>query len=306
MSAYSFYDDLRVNETENFQPIFIGNHVGRNLHRYGSGEKQQDGESASAGDEDFSFVMCHVPIFMRYTLMHGDGNLTDTSDVGYGASAAALMAIEHWNSGNGVVVKEIEGMTQSCKVRFTTEIFDTQARAIPAVKGIAEMMTRSPNSVIKPQPCAVVGTEYSSVSGKFATVTGVYDLLQVSPGASSDVLDNKDAYPLFSRTHPSDRATAKLLPNFMNVVMNVQKLAVVFVADDGFGLSYIHFILDYAEENGLNILPVPLNFQHAPTKEDIKGELKVLLDSKLNYVIGVFFRDKYAPIMEAAGELGLA
>lgn len=126
MSAYSFYDDLRVNETENFQPIFIGNHVGRNLHRYGSGEEQQDGGSASAGDEDFSLVMCHVPVFMRYTLMHGDGNLTDTSDVGYGASAAALMAIEHWNSGNGVVVKEIEGMTQSCKVRFTTEIFDTQ------------------------------------------------------------------------------------------------------------------------------------------------------------------------------------
>jgi hypothetical protein len=35
-------------------------------------------------------------------------------------------------------------------------------------------------------------------------------------------------------------------------------------------------------------------------------ELKVLLDSKLNYVIGVIFDNNYAEIMEAARELGVA
>jgi len=44
------------------------------------------------------------------------------------------------------------------------------------------MMTRSPDSIAEPQPCAILGTLSSSVASKFATVTGVYDLLQVVPG----------------------------------------------------------------------------------------------------------------------------
>jgi ABC-type branched-subunit amino acid transport system substrate-binding protein len=167
------------------------------------------------------------------------------------------------------------------------------------------MMIRSPTSIIEPQPCAVLGTLYSSVTSKVATVTGVYDLLQVSPSASSNALDNKKAYPFFSRTHPSDGGAAKLLPKFMNEVLNVQKLAVVYIADDEYGLSYLNVIMDYAKANGLDVLPVPLTFYTEPSKEDLKEELRALLDSKLGYVVGVFFNNNYDPIMQAAGELGV-
>jgi len=112
MDTCSYYDDLRATETGNFTPIFGGNYVGRNLHRYN-------------GDE-VDVVMCHVPVFMRYTQMNGDGKLMEVSELGYGASAATLLAINHWNNGNGVVVKEIEGVNDSCKIRLTTEMFDTQ------------------------------------------------------------------------------------------------------------------------------------------------------------------------------------
>jgi len=44
----------------------------------------------------------------------------------------------------------------------------------------------------------------------------------------------------------------------------------------------------------------------APTKEDLMEDMKKLLDSNLNFVIGVFFKNNYADIMEAAGELGVA
>ena len=173
MNSFPYYHDLREKSDPNdFTPIFQGNHVGRNLHRY------------DAPDDDSMFVMCHIPLFLRYSEMSGD-EFRDNSALAYGGSAGAMLAMHHFNNGNGVIVKDIEGINNRCPIRFTTEIFDTQASPIPAVRGLTEMITRSTASVSKPQPCAIVGTLYSSVSTKFATVTGVYDLLQVAPGASS-------------------------------------------------------------------------------------------------------------------------
>ena len=168
------------------------------------------------------------------------------------------------------------------------------------------MMTRSPDSIVELQPCAILGTVSSSVASKFATVTGVYDLLQVAPGASSDDLDNKALYPLFSRTHTSDGGAAKILPKFMNEVMNVKKFAIVYIADDGYGLSYVNVVQNYARAKGFIVLQVPLKSNPATTKEDLMEDMKKLLDSNLNYVVGVFFKNNYADIMEAAGELGVA
>lgn len=113
-SSLSFFDDLRVTDSESFHPIFEDNHIGRNLHRYD-------------GFRHPKVVLCHVPQFMSYTEVI-EGRIMDNSDLGYGASAATVMAMEHWNSGNGVIVDEIEGVNETCFIRFTTEVFDTQVR----------------------------------------------------------------------------------------------------------------------------------------------------------------------------------
>jgi hypothetical protein len=119
-SSHSFYDELRATDPGNFFPIIGGNedHTGRNLHRYNG-----------ASDEDSSIVMCHVPQFMRYTSMRGVVH-QDRSETAYGASVGAIMAMNHWNNGNGAIVKDIEGINQRCKIRFTTEIFNTQVRNV--------------------------------------------------------------------------------------------------------------------------------------------------------------------------------
>ncbi|GFH46577.1 predicted protein [Chaetoceros tenuissimus] len=66
--------------------------------------------------------------------------------------------------------------------------------------------------------------------------------------------------------------------------------------------AYWSVINGYAAMNDMNVLPVPLP---RPTKEELMEQLKPLLDSKLNYIIGVFFSDNYAMIMETAYEMGL-
>ncbi len=299
-------DQLRISEPDKFSSVFEGN-LGRNLQRYEYINTAAEWEVGTE-KQDKQLLICHVPQFLRWTVDAGSGGGTflDYSDIGFGVNAATIMAIDHFNSGNGVIVKDIQDIHTKCNIRFTTEVFDTQASAITAVKSLTDLMILRDNSSTKPQPCAILGTLYSSVAKKFATLTGVYDLLQVAPGASSDALDNQSSYPLFSRTHTSDGGAAKLLPSFLKHDMNVKNFAVVYLKDDDFGDSYWSVINNYAATNDMNVLPVPLRFYPKPTKEELKEQLKPLLDSKLNYIIGVFFSDNYATIMETAYEMNLA
>jgi len=296
-ASYSYFDDLRRNNASNFSPI-LKDVIGRNLHRY-----HNKTNSSEVPDEN-DIIFCHTPVFVRYTTQEKE----DYSGAGYGGAAGAMLAIQHWNNGNGVVVKDIEAIQKSCPrpIKFTTEIFDTESNAVPAVRGLTGMIIRDPYDIDRPQPCAIVGTIYSSVSTKFAITTGVYDLLQVAPGASSDALDDKKQYPLFSRTHPADEGSASLLPKYLQDQLQVKNFAIVFVHTDGFGASYHKSVLQYAKQHGMNVLSVPITFYPEPTKQEIMEELKTLVDSKLNYIIGVFFFNNFEPIMEAAVELGVA
>ncbi len=87
--------------------------------------------------------------------------------------------------------------------------------------------------------------------------------------------------------------------------------AIVFVhTDGGFGTAYHKVVLKYAEEHGMNVKSIAITYLTDPerktSKAQIMRELQPLVDSKLNYILGVFFFSNFEPIMEAAVELGLA
>jgi hypothetical protein len=126
-SSFSFFDDLRLSDSVNFKPVFESNHIGRNLHVYD-------------GNRHPEIVLCHVPQFMSYTEII-DGRISDNSDLGYGASAATVMAMDHWNNGNGVIVDEVQGINETCNIRFTTEVFDTQVSTIICIKPPVQILS---------------------------------------------------------------------------------------------------------------------------------------------------------------------
>jgi len=289
VTAMDYYDNLRK-DGGSFIPIYnSSNHVGRNMHRL----------NLTEGDNDF-IILCNIPIFLRYT---SEDKTQDVSNVAYAGSAGAMLAMYHWNNGNGVIVKDIEGMNNKCPLRFTTEITDTYASPITPVRTFTDMITRDPGDVVNPQPFAVIGALYSTVSVKVATVTGVYDMLQVSPGATSEKLSDRKLYPIFARTIPSDAGSAKLLPQRLHE-MGAKYVNVVYVSND-YGNAYVNSIRKYAASVGMNITEVPIDGSAPLTKDTVKENLK-LLDSRINYAIGVFFREHYDVIMEAAAELGVA
>jgi hypothetical protein len=185
-SVLRLYDDLRSSNVTETNPIYDDlNYVGRNLHHVEV--------SAEHGWEE-SVLLCHVPMFLRYS------NGPDFS-IAYAASAGAMLAMHHFNTGDGSVVPELEGKNKTCKIRLTTEIIDTKSSPINAVKSMTRILTRPSNSVAEPQPCAVFGSQISSVASKLASLTGVFDLFQVSSSAMDTELEDSVQYPLLARSH---------------------------------------------------------------------------------------------------------
>jgi hypothetical protein len=191
-SSFQLYDDIRNNNETEANPIFDDiNYVGRNLHRV---------EFSSDYGIEESLVLCHIPMFLRYS------NGPDYS-IAYAASAGAMLAMYHFNTGDGSVVRELEGINGTCNLRLTTEIVDTKSSPIDAVETMAKLITRSPQSVSEPQPCAVFGSQISSVTSKLGSLNGVFDIFQVSSSAMDTELENPTQYPLLARSHTVSEGT---------------------------------------------------------------------------------------------------
>jgi hypothetical protein len=295
---FSYYDDLRRSSTATSTPLVDPDdptHLGRNLHEI----------SDSTNGLDDPIILCHVPSFFRWTSRSADapGGFTDVSDEAYGGSAAALMAIQHVNSGDGSIVDELQGLNDRCRIRFTTELVDTHSSGIDAVHDLTRIISRKPEDVETPQPCAVLGSSWSDATRKMATVTGVYDLLQVTPSASSVSLDNKGEFPLFARTHPSDAAMAQLSVSYLKTELNIEFFGTLFVYNE-FGSSYNEALV--AQATLRNMTQKAVGFPPSADEATIRGALKKLQATGYNYFIGVFYVEDYERIMEIAGEMGMA
>jgi len=106
---FSFYDNLRASSTASFRPVQESPpNVGRALHI------ASDPELLPGG----SVTLCHVPIFLPYSIYDLEQEeFLDVSSVSYGGTAGALLAMHHFNNGDGVIVEELAGINQWCNVR---------------------------------------------------------------------------------------------------------------------------------------------------------------------------------------------
>jgi hypothetical protein len=113
---YAQYDDLR--STAQGIPLVSNDasHVGRNLHQVFS--------------DDENTILCHVPIILRWT---GEGNDDDVnvSNEAYGGSAAALLAMHHFNTGDSSIIDEFshDRWRGNCPIRLTAELIDIDRRS---------------------------------------------------------------------------------------------------------------------------------------------------------------------------------
>lgn len=304
-SSVSLYDDLRSSQTATFEPLVTGTprsdgklvtHLGRNLHRVN--------EEENGMEEDL--ILCHIPIFSPWSDVASiTSSRVDmmTDDSAYSGSAAALMAIHHFNNGDGSVAQELEGINKTCNIRFTTELIDTGSSAMLAVDELTRLVTRDVRAIERPQPCAILGSFSPTVTRKMATVTGVYDMLQLSPMASSVTLDDSIEYPLFGRTRPSDSAAAELGVSYLAEVLNVRYFALLYVSN-GFGTSFKKDVLLAAARRHINVETVAII--PGSSNATIEGAIQHLKNTNRNYIMAALSQDNFEQIMERAGKIGVA
>ena len=147
-------------------------------------------------------------------------------------AASLLLAAEHFNTGNGAVVREIEGIDQTCSVRLVVDFHDSETNTKTAVDRLAkeillsdsdstvvnggdEDVASTPVAVKTRNPTTVVFGDYrSSITIPLASLNGVYGVPQVCPTCTSTDLDDPNQFPLFGRYVPSDAGTAKAVVSF--------------------------------------------------------------------------------------------
>lgn len=124
-TSYGYYDAIRQSPTATFvslvPPSEIDNYPGgQNLYR----AIDEASKLPSPG-----VILAHIPTFLRWTQIDQNDDtedlLYDVSDAGYDGSAAAILAMHHFNNGIGSVVDELEGINNTCSIRLTTDLVDT-------------------------------------------------------------------------------------------------------------------------------------------------------------------------------------
>ena len=136
-NVFGAFDRLRNDESLRSFPVYTNaagddssSYVGRNLHRLVPGPTiSWEGITTSdlfEGHQDDGLLFCHVPTMLRYSTWNQEGTVETTTPmtrmVAYSGSVGALLAMQHFNTGNGTVVDELEGINERCPIRLTTEV----------------------------------------------------------------------------------------------------------------------------------------------------------------------------------------
>ncbi|CAJ1931279.1 unnamed protein product [Cylindrotheca closterium] len=232
----------------------------------------------------------------------GDNGRQAVKEGGYQGMAAVLLALEHLNTGNGTLVKEVGGLDERCNIKFTTEVRDTTRSEMESLNHAVEMTSRDEATEL---PTAFVGAFRSAVSIATSLVTGLRGIPQISPISTSSQLDNVAQFPLFGRTVPSDDGTAVPAIKYLRQKLKVRYLAILHI-NDSYGNAYAAGMQRaaalYAPDMTIQAFDLPLTL----TAETVESAIAVLKSTGYQYFFGIFFTRQYEMVMTEAYAQGIA
>ena len=232
----------------------------------------------------------------------------------YGDIAGLMLAAHHFNNGDGAVVREVEGLNETCPVRIVMDHHDSESSP-----GVAmNIFQRQVMEGERHPPSALIGASRSAVSTPLAIFSGLYQIPLVSPFSTSMELDNIRQYPYFSRLVPSDAGTARALVAYLRSRRaDLRHLGVIYL-NDAYGSAYFQAIQDAAGDGSGNddkdadwdaILVKGASFLYTrdeSSAEQIDLAIQKLADTGYRTFFGVFYDEHYDLVMERAVYHGIA
>jgi hypothetical protein len=247
---------------------------------------------------DFILAECHLGVFLDFT--RGEDRIP--YEPSYEVAAAVALAAHQLNVGDGSIVSEV-AETRDCPVNFSVEFFDTQLSEGPALKQAIELISRRER-----KPCVIVGAVRSAVSIPMSILTGMQGYPQLSGFSTSADLDDKNQYPLFGRTIPSDFGNAIPIILYFSQNLNMKHLAVLHINDE-YGNFFAEGLRRAAKEHAPDMIieTVDIPPPQDVTESVIRDAIFLLRETGFNYIFGIMFgNDIFDAVLEEAYRQGIA
>ena len=246
------------------------------------------------------------------------------------SAASATLAIHHFNTGDPSVLPFLKlvnnGESSSCSIRFTHEFFDSERNPITASRiYLNEIRPRKPHyltpnelkeqynrnepinrQVARPYPTALIGAQTSETTHSLVTLTGIYNLVQISHASTASKFDDKHLFPNFGRVVPSTDGDAKVALDFIHDYLG-SSFAGVLYERGTFGDSFANALQNAAENKvKLDIVPIDSDHTHVNFHQSIVTAVSHLAQTKFNIIFAIVKPSNYEQLMEEAYRQGIA
>lgn len=149
----------------------------------------------------------------------------------------------------------------------------------------------------------IIGPYNSEPNLVVASMTGFFEVPQLSPYASSDALSDKKRFPYFFRTVSPDRFMIKATVNFMKQI-GWEYISIIY-SEDEFGYNANKFVRKFAEQEGLCVeesYPIDTDydsFDYATLLSHITGPkvkskvfIAYIINSQFEYLVRAIARER--------------
>jgi len=263
------------------------------------------------GDKRQELGICHIATFLPLTILRpvGDGYARIRVPIFEQSTLSGIMAVslaaQMLNTGDGSVIPEVEGLSDRCPIRFTTEVFDSSSSAAYTAQSTISALDRKREKGDR-EVCAYLGASRSRVSIPMAILTGLKGRPQLSPYSTSSQLDDKGTFPLFGRTITSEVGLVVPLILYLKE-RQVNHLGVVH-RNDEYGNAYVRSVLEQSAtlHPELTIISADLPNRDS-VAQDYEDALSVMERSKYRWFFGIFSASaEYMGLMDVAIAKGIA
>ncbi len=249
---------------------------------------------------------------------------TSNEDYFLDFAASATLAIHHFNTGDPSVLPFLKhvnnGDSSSCSIRFTHEFFDSEQNPMTASRiylneirprkrhflTASELNEPIDRQVARPYPTALIGSQTSETTHSLVTLTGIYNLVQISHASTSSKFDDKHLFPKFGRVVPSTDGDAKVALDFIHGYLG-SSFAGVLYEKGPFGDSFANALQNAAVNKvKLEIVPMDSDDNHVNFYQSISSAVSQLAQTKFNIFFAIVEPSHYEQLMEEAYKQGIA
>jgi hypothetical protein len=189
--------------------------------------------------------VAHIPIIMPISYELENGTLK-VEPWELFTSIGSFLAFKHFNDRSAAVLPRLPEILKGCDLQLTTSFYDSRFSPLEASRAFIEIIEGANHSLSRPDPMAITGCAYSSVTKTAGVLTGVYGVPLISPTASSPQLDRQSIYQMFARVIPTDESEAVIIVQYFRS-LEIKNFGLIHVRDE-LGVHYAKFVREEAKD----------------------------------------------------------